>query len=974
MLKKLNLITAAVNAVLITGTIGVSSAFAQETTDVKPVERIQVTGSKIKRFNLTSPTPVTVISGVELENQGITNVNDLLADMPQATVGLSPETTTNSIYASGLNTTDLRGLGSERTLVLVNGRRFVPGSIGDTAVDLNNIPTTMIERIEIATGGAAAVYGADAVAGVVNIITKKSMDGIEFDVSTVRPEQSGGEQNNFSITGGMEGDKLSFIASVNYTENKSYGKLSRDFYRNPVNTYINPANLNGTDGIPERIILGKPTGLAYYSEGGDFFSKGAFTDDGYNNHHYTFDENGNIRPFQMGSGRIPNPNQALIEHEKKLANPSNSYFEGGSGDGVFGHGYKSYFQTPLERLIASAYGTYQLNDDHTLTFDFTYSNTESTTESSPAFFRHTIRRDNAFVKNDMAKLMDDNKLESITLRQANENLWGDRAYNQEREVFRTSIGVEGIISDDWGYSTYAQFGRIEQDTLWTGEVLTQNLANSIDAVEYQGNVVCAKRNEKEEVIGAIEGCTPFNTMGATSATQAQVDYIGTTATRFAQHDQVVFALTVDGSLFELPAGYVAAAFTAEHRRESATTTPSENMQKGLIFGNSSLPMDGEIDVNEFSAEISIPLLEDVFLATDLTLETAFRYMDYSVTGEDNAWKLALNWGVTDELRVRLNRSKSVRAPSIGDLFTPNSKTFSSGRADVCRADSITASGSKYKANVIKNCQAAGLAEGWKPSDAWLAAGSLPGYIQGNQDLTNETSNDYTIGVIYTPEFIEGLDLALDYWSFEVDDAIQYYGRENVALCYESSSLDNLFCGNVERNVETGEIENFYDRPINAASIAKKGIDIESAYRTELFSGDLALKLTATYLIDDNNNSTGRADDLRSDVGEIASPRWKGRFNAVYSHDDSAYVLTMNYRHATVNDNDWTIEKNNYNDIPSYTTFDFMYKTNILDELQLRVGVNNILDREPPRNPFTYDDGEFFDVKGRRISLGAKYTF
>ncbi|NNG42134.1 TonB-dependent receptor [Pseudoalteromonas sp. NEC-BIFX-2020_002] len=974
MLKKLNLITAAVNAVLITGTIGVSSAFAQETTDVKPVERIQVTGSKIKRFNLTSPTPVTVISGVELENQGITNVNDLLADMPQATVGFSPETTTDSIYASGLNTTDLRGLGSERTLVLVNGRRFVPGSIGDTAVDLNNIPTTMIERIEIATGGAAAVYGADAVAGVVNIITKKSMDGIEFDVSTVRPEQSGGEQNNFSITGGMEGDKLSFIASVNYTENKSYGKLSRDFYRNPVNTYINPANLNGTDGIPERIILGKPTGLAYYSEGGDFFSKGAFTDDGYNNHHYTFDENGNIRPFQMGSGRIPNPNQALIDHENKLANPSNSYFEGGNGDGVFGHGYKSYFQTPLERLIASAYGTYQLNDDHTLTFDFTYSNTESTTESTPAFFRHTIRRDNAFVKNDMAKLMDDNELKSVTLRQANENLWGDRAYNQEREVFRTSIGVEGIISDDWGYSTYAQFGRIEQDTLWTGEVLTQNLANSIDAVEYQGNVVCAKRNDDGEVIGAIEGCTPFNTMGATSATQAQVDYIGTTATRFAQHDQVVFALTVDGSLFELPAGYVAAAFTAEHRRESATTTPSENMQKGLIFGNSSLPMDGEIDVNELSAEISIPLLEDVFLATDLTFETALRYMDYSVTGEDNAWKLALNWGVTDELRVRLNRSKSVRAPNIGDLFTPNSKTFSSGRADVCRADSIATSGSKYKANVIKNCQAAGLAEGWKPSDAWLAAGSLPGYIQGNQNLKNETSNDYTVGVIYTPEFVEGLDLTLDYWSFEVEGAIEYFGRNSVELCYESSSLDNPFCSNVVRNEKTGEIENFFTRPINAAVINKKGVDVESAYRTELFSGDLALKLTATYLIDDNSNSTGRAEDFRSDVGEIASPRWKGRFNAVYSHDDSAYVLTMNYRHATVNDNDWSIEQNNYNDIPSYTTFDFMYKTNILDELQLRVGVNNILDREPPRNPFTYDDGEFFDVKGRRISLGAKYTF
>ncbi|MDN3378274.1 MULTISPECIES: TonB-dependent receptor [unclassified Pseudoalteromonas] len=967
MLKKLNLIATAVNAVLVTTAFSALNTFAQSTTETKPVERIQVTGSKIKRFNLTSPTPVTVISGVEMENQGITNVNDLLAEMPQATVGLSPETTTNTIYASGLNTTDLRGLGSERTLVLVNGRRFVPGSVGDTAVDLNNIPTTMIERIEIATGGAAAVYGADAVAGVVNIITKKSMDGIELDVSTVRPEQSGGEQNNFSITGGMEGDKLSFIASFNYTENKSYGKLSRDFYRNPVNSYANPANKSGSDGIPSRVVLGQPTGLAYYSEGGDFFAKDSLKDNGYDNHHYTFDANGNLKPFDYGLGRIPNPG---------VGSDASNYFQDNQnqGDGVFGHGYKDYFQTPLERIIASAYGTYELNDDHALTFDFTYSNTEATTESSPSFFRHTIRRDNAFIKNDMAKVMDDNELTEVTLRQANENLWGDRAYNQEREVFRTSIGAEGILNDDWGYSAYAQFGRIEQNTLWTGEVLTQNLANSIDAVEYQGNVVCAKRNENGDVIGAIEGCTPFNTMGATSATQAQLDYIATDATRFAKHDQAVFAVTVDGALFELPAGYVAAAFTAEHRRESAITRPSENMEKGLIFGNSSSPMDGEIDVNELSAEISIPLLEETFLTTDLTLETAFRYMDYSVTGEDNAWKIALNWGVTDELRVRLNRSKSVRAPNLGDLFTPNSKTFSSGRADVCRADSIAESGSKYKDNVIKNCQAAGLPQGWMPSEEWLAGGSLPGYIQGNQDLKNETSNDYTIGVIYTPEFIEGLDLTLDYWSFEIDDAIEYYGRDNVKLCYESTSLDNLFCNNVERDPQTGEITNFYNRPINAATVAIKGIDVESAYRTELFSGDLALKLTATYLIEDNNNSTGRAEDFRSDVGETASPRLKGRFNAVYSQDDSAYVLTMNYRHATVNDNDWTIEDNNYNDIPSYTTFDFMYKTYLMDELQLRVGVNNIFDREPPRNPFTYDDGEFFDVKGRRLSLGAKYTF
>ncbi|TMP40269.1 TonB-dependent receptor [Pseudoalteromonas citrea] len=967
MLKKLNLLAVGIKAALLTGAVSGSAVMANDSGEAKKVERIQVTGSKIKRFNLTSPTPVTVISGVELENQGITNVNDLLAEMPQATVGLSPETTTNYIFSSGLNTTDLRGLGSERTLVLVNGRRFVPGSVGGTAVDLNNIPTSMIARIEIATGGAAAVYGADAVAGVVNIITKKSMDGIEVDVSTIRPEQSGGEENFFSITGGMEGDKLSFIASLNYTENKSYTQLSRDFMHTPVNSYLNPANTSGEDGIPNRVVLGQPTALAYYSEGGDFFTQGGFDDNAFNNHHYTFDENGNVRAFDYGLGRIPNPG---------VGNPSRHYIqgEGQQGDGVFGHGYKDYFQTPLERVIASAYATYQLHDEHALTFDFTYSNTEATSESSPAFFRHTIRRDNAYMKDDMAKLLDDNGLTSVTLRQANEHLWGDRAYGQEREVFRTSIGAEGFLNDDWGYSAYVQYGRIEQDTLWEGEVLTQNQINAIDAVEYNGEIVCADRDADGNVIGALAGCTPFNTMGATSATQEQIDYIGTTATRFAKHDQVVFAVTVDGSLFELPAGYVAAAFTAEHRRESATTTPSENMEKGLIFGNSSLAMNGEIEVDELSTEISIPLIEGMRFAQDLTLETAYRYMDYSVTGADDAWKLALNWGVTDDLRVRLNRSKSVRAPNLGDLFTPNSKTFDSGRKDICRADSITASGSEFKDNVIRNCAADNMPAGWMPTDEWLAGGSLPGYIRGNESLENEVSNDHTIGVIYTPSFVDGLDFTLDYWSFEIDGAIEYFGRDAVQYCYESNSLDNPFCGNVVRNEQTRNVDYFINKPINAAQFARKGFDFESAYRTDIFNGSLAVKFTATYLTEATENSTGRSDGLRVKLGEMESPRIKARLSSTYAHDDSSYVLTVNYRHSTVESNTWTLEDNNYNDIPSYTTFDFMYKTYLLDELQLRVGVNNLLDKAPPRNPFAYDDGEFFDVKGRRISLGAKYTF
>ncbi|MEJ6475682.1 TonB-dependent receptor domain-containing protein [Pseudoalteromonas piscicida] len=977
MLKKLNLVTASIQTALIAGAVSGSVAVANEQTEAKSVERIQVTGSRIKRFNLTSPTPVTVIGGVELENQGITNVNDLLAEMPQATVGLSPENTTSYIYASGLNTTDLRGLGSERTLVLVNGRRFVPGSVGDTAVDLNNIPTSIIERIEIATGGAAAVYGADAVAGVVNIITKKSFDGIEVDVSTVKPEQSGGEEYYFSITGGQELDKLSFITSLNYTKSESYAKMDRDFYKRGMRSISNPANTGGSDGIPADIQFNHPTALGYYSERGDFFAwKGTKTREAFENNHFTFDEDGTMRPFDYGLGLIDDP--AQLTDKPVRAAGRYLYDDENPGDAIFRHGYKDYFRTPLERVIGTLYGTYELHDDHALTFDTTYSKTEATTESSPAFFTHTIRRDSAFVSDSMGKVMDEAGLDSVTLYQANEHLWGDREYNQEREVFRSSIGAEGIINDDWGYSTYFQFGRIEQDTLWTGEVYKKNLAYAIDSViDDNGQVVCATRDDDGNVTGARAGCVPFNPMGAMRANQEQQGYISATATRFARHDQAVFSATVDGVLFELPAGYVSAAFTAEHRREVAKIRPSENMEKGLIKGNSSLPMDGEIKVNEFSTEISVPLLVDQFLATDLTFEGAYRYMDYSVTGGDDAWKMALNWGVTEELRIRLNRSKSVRAPNLGDLFTPNSTTYNSGRADICRADSIAelSSNYKYRENIINNCQADGLEAGWMPSDKWLSGGSLEGYVQGNVDLQNEVSNDYTVGVIYTPEFIEGLDLTVDYWSFEIDGAIEYFGRDSVKLCYEASSLDNPFCSNVVRNKDTGEIVHYYARPINAAQITKKGMDFESAYKFDALNGEFALKLTATYLIEDNQNSTGRSEDFRNYMGETDdAPRWKGRFSALYSHDDSAYVVTVNYRHSTVDDNEWTPEDNNYNDVPSYTTVDFMYKTYLVEDLQLRVGVNNVFDREPPRTPETYDNGEFFDVKGRRLSLGMKYNF
>ncbi|MCH8538863.1 MAG: TonB-dependent receptor plug domain-containing protein, partial [Alkalimonas sp.] len=224
--------------------------------EVRSVERIAVTGSRIRRIGEVAPTPVTVISGENLVESGVTNVADLLHKLPSTSVGLAPETTNNTIFASGLNNTDLRGLGSNRTLVLVNGRRFIAGAPGSGAVDLNNIPTSMIERMEITTGGASAVYGSDAVAGVVNIITKKSFDGIEVDLSTVRTEQSGGEEEFASFTFGSDAGRASFITNFNISRQKQLRGDQRDFMLNGPITIANPAlvGYEGDEVLPGRIV------------------------------------------------------------------------------------------------------------------------------------------------------------------------------------------------------------------------------------------------------------------------------------------------------------------------------------------------------------------------------------------------------------------------------------------------------------------------------------------------------------------------------------------------------------------------------------------------------------------------------------------------------------------------------------------------------------------------------------------------
>ncbi|MGI2107676.1 TonB-dependent receptor domain-containing protein [Shewanella frigidimarina] len=905
------------------------------------IERIEVTGSKIKRIGELSPTPVTVITGADMMNMGITNVADILNNLPSSTVGLSPETTNNTIFASGLNQTNLRGLGSDRTLVLVNGRRFVAGSSGSSAVDLNTIPTAMVSRIEVITGGASAVYGSDAIAGVINIITRKDVQGVELDVSHVQPEQSGGEESQFSVTAGGDflDNKLSTVFNFTYAQQKELRPTDRDFLDNPVSSISNP---DTSDGATARIPYYGRKPLSWINEAGTFFA-----DDG---EQYTFDKNGNMQIFNYGEGLVDGPG-------------TNGNYCGPSCEGYDPVDY-GFIRTPLDRKVFTLNTDYEINDDHKIFTEITYVDYQSNGESTPVFHTgNSFQADNAFLPDDTRQLMTDTGMSGFNLYRIDKE-FGSRTYNQDRETLRLLFGVEGIISDDWDYSFHAQRGQLDETTVWGGEIWADRYDQAKDAVfATDGSIVCRDTDAQ------AAGCVPLNLFGENQASQEAIDWVSTSAGQTAETTQTTVGLVVTGALFELPAGYVSAAFSADYRKEESETKPDQALIDGTIFGNTANPMKGEYDVTEFAAEFSIPLLADVFLAKDLGIDLAYRWMDYSTAGSDDAWKIGLNWAPIEDLRFRLTKSKSVRAPNIGELFDPGGQTFESF-TDVCDLINVELGPDSNRKN---NCQAAGLGNGWNPSAEWYQ-GNRPGINSGNVDLKAETSNDYTIGAVYTPNYIEGLSITVDYWSFEISDAIEYIEVGTaVRYCYDSASLDNVYCNRFTRDAVTGDIVDFVQSPVNSASFEVKGLDIEAQYDipTNNF-GDFRVHLLATYLEKWETNPTGFADDLQVDVGEYSDPRWKAMFSLGWQYDALSLEARSDYRHSAVADNEWKSENNNYNDIPSHTVWDFTGSYDFTDSLAVRFGVKNVFDKAPPRNPYVYDGDGYYDTTGRAFFLGANY--
>lgn len=564
-------------------------AIADTAGAMETIDTIVVTGSRVRRSGFTTPTPVTVVESQDFETRATTNIADYLNDLPAFLPTQTP--TTNTIGTGGVgNFLNLRGLGGERTLLLVDGRRHVPTTNVGT-VSLNVIPALLIERVEVVTGGASAAYGSDAVAGVVNMIFDKSLEGFRGEIQSGVSERGDNEEWRVALAFGTsfaEGRGHFSIAAegfdndgIRYQRDRSWG--ARDW-----GIVLNPAYAPG-NGEPQKLLL-PDSGLSMATEGGLILS-GSLAG-------MQFAPDGSLAPFNPG------------------------FFGGGliaqGGEGPYA-GSQAVLAVPLKRHNVFARGSYDITDNVTASFEASYAEQEASNHNLVQPFNFGdifIRTDNAFLASEVRTRLLDAGEPGFAVSRLNTD-FGFVEANDKVETRRAVAALSGRLSDRWTWDAYYQYGRTERENIDPGNVIRANMALALDAVidPLSGQPVCRS---------GAPGCVPLSVLGLGAPSQAALDYIHGTARVFTQVEQDVVAASMQGTAFDGWAGAVAVAFGAEYRKDSVNTSVDNlSLNDGLLIGNQK-PVQGQIEVKEAFTEVVLPLLADLPFAQRSELNVAAR--------------------------------------------------------------------------------------------------------------------------------------------------------------------------------------------------------------------------------------------------------------------------------------------------------------------------------------------------------------
>ena len=985
-----------------------NSTYAQDSEDEADaeLEDITVSGSGLKRTNFESAAPVASISAEDIRRAPQTTLGDLLNELPQlrATFGLG--NSGRFIGTAGGGFLDLRGLGTDRTLVLINGRRHVAGSEGSAAVDFNSIPTALVERIDIVTGANSAVYGADAVAGTVNVILKDDFNGFLASGSVGQAEDSNFNRYSAALTGGFDfaDNRGNAVMSVAYDKQDQLLVSERGGrFTSLLGSTENPADgdtidpdtgFQIDDGIPDDIIVPNQ-GFFILSEAGAVlpFATGGID--------FTLNPDGSVNPI----------NRDQFEFISDDGNQC-----GGVGCTPLDLDTFQQLQVPFERYTFDANFTFELSDNMTLYSENRYSNTEASNQGQPSFDFNPallVQPDNAFISPSLA---DATQGAPFLVLRFNTDL-GLRREDNQRETFRGVLGLRGDFGDGWDYDVFANYGRTTTERINFNNRVDEKFFAAADAVAITqddidnisvggfidpttsaGDIVC--RASLQRALGdipeltngspapdfATDGCVPLNVLGQGLASQEAIDFINSTAVATSTIQQFQTRATIqNGDLFETWAGPVAALAGIEYRQERSRTNGDSLSALGNTFFNALSDTRGNFDVYELFVETSVPLLRDVPGFDELTVEGAARFSDYSTIGETFTWETRLNWRpfASEDFRIRSTYGEAVRAPNISDLFAPAGENFANVD-DPCDSTNLD-QGENGRDVRISNCQALGIAdpENFDSVDEQ----SIPLLDSGNPNLTEEDGETFTVGFVWSPSFLSGLDFSIDYWDIRITDAISDTEAQTILnRCVDDpNGINNQFCLLVDRD-DIGNITELRQSPLNLNTFKSRGYDLGLSYLFNLGgAGTLESRVNGTFLETRTFDLAVEGNKDR-DAGELGDPEWLINmsntwifgawevFNEIRYMDDQLF-FDQGLLFGDEQNNDPNPDISELISAGERVYVDLGVAYNFNNGLSAQLSVDNITDVKPPITVFGNGGGSgIFDNVGRFYNLRLDWAF
>ena len=939
----------AISLALVISATTTGAAFAQEATTT--LDKVEVTGSRIKRTDVETSQPVFSLTREDIQAQGLTSIGDVIQNLTSNGTALN---TTYNNGGNGETRVSLRNLGSNRTLVLVNGRRWVAGTGLGGATDLNTIPTAAVERIEVLKDGASAIYGSDAIAGVVNVILRTDFDGAEANAYYGQFSQGDGAKESYDITIGSSGERFSAMFGAGYVKEDPVMAGDREISAVPV--FGTGVSLGSTTTPNGRFALCSGT-----------FSPGACS---------------------VGETR-PNGTAGQFTYEPG-STPANWRNFSVAND-IYNFAPDNYLVTPQERKSIFGQASFDITDNVRFTTTATYNNRRSEqllaampivlgTGPGAGVQARTISISPNSIYNPFGQTV------SRIQRRAVET--GGRSFNQNVDTFGFVGALEGnfefadrYFSWDVGYS----YGRNDQNDTTNGLFNILALRNALGPSfrDAAGVARCGT------VGNVIEGCVPLNLLGGVgSITPDMLAY-----STFVAHDEYQYTMkqwfaNLSGEIVELPGGMLAFAAGLEHRSESGYDSPDALINSGNTTGNARTATAGSYKLDEAYLELSAPLLRDVFLARELELSLATRYSDYDTFGDTLNSKFGFKWKPIEDLLVRGSWAEGFRAPSISELYSGVADSFAS-ISDPCS----TTFGGRYNvltAEQRARCTAQGVpAGGYDQGNSQIRIS-----VGGNPNLLPETSTSKTLGLVWSPSFISGFDVSLDWWNITIENGIiTRSGQFILDSCIEEGNP--LACSLYTRS-STGAIDNLLSSGLNSAEIEAEGYDLTLNYRLpDTRFGSFSFSWDNTYYASYEEDRNG--DNL---VGEYfdGSNNWRIRSNLLARWEQGDWGATYAARYYSrqeetcpfyyndygfgelcsdaIVDGDGLVQEGSQNKIGAATYHDISVYWKAPWNAKITLGVNNAFDKTPPTSYVTFANtfDPSYDINGRFIYMQYNQKF